>query len=216
MAKKRVLCFGDSLTWGFDPVNRVRFDEDNRWPRVMGKILGDDYEIIEEGQNGRTIATDDPSEGEKNGLKYIGPCLETHTPLDIVIIMLGSNDCKRKFSYSSMDIAGEMQIMLEKIKAYNEFRCQNSFKIILVSPPLISGAIKDSWLGDSFGYENACKVSSELAGWYEKLADMYSTSFVDASKYVKASDADGCHLDPDDQIKLGQTLAKFITENEIA
>ena len=215
MAKTRVLCFGDSLTWGFDPVNRIRFDEDNRWPRVMGKILGDDYEIIEEGQNGRTIATDDPSEGEKNGLKYIGPCLETHTPLDIVIIMLGSNDCKRKFSYSSMDIAGEMQIMLEKIKAYNEFRCQNRFKIILVSPPVISESIKDSWLGDSFGYENACNVSAELAEWYEKLAGMYGTLFVDASKVVKASDADGCHMDPDNQIKFGQTLAEFIQENEL-
>ena len=212
MAKKRVLCFGDSLTWGYDPVNRIRFDEDNRWPRVMGKILGDDYEIIEEGQNGRTIATDDPSEGEKNGLKYIGPCLETHTPLDIVIIMLGSNDCKRKFSYSSMDIAGEMQIMLEKIKAYNEFRCQNRFKIILVSPPLISDAIKDSWLGDSFGYENACKVSSELSGWYKSLSEMYGIYFIDAAEHVKASDSDGCHLDADNQQRLGSVIAGFIQE----
>ena len=81
----------------------------------MQAALGDDYKVIEEGQNGRTIATEDPAEGEKNGLSYIGACLESHTPLDYVIIMLGSNDCKRKFSYSSMDIAGEMQIMLEKV-----------------------------------------------------------------------------------------------------
>ena len=115
MTKKRVLCFGDSLTWGFDPDTRQRFGEVARWPRVMGELLGGGYEVIEEGQNGRTIATEDPAEGEKNGLKYIGPCLESHSPLDIVIIMLGSNDCKRKFSYSSMDIAGEMQILLEKV-----------------------------------------------------------------------------------------------------
>jgi lysophospholipase L1-like esterase len=213
---KRILCFGDSLTWGFDPATRTRFDEDSRWPCVMQQALGGDYKVIEEGQNGRTIATEDPAEGEKNGLKYLGPCLESHTPLDYVIVMLGSNDCKRKFAYSSMDIAGEMQIMLEKIQAYNRFRCNDRFKVILVSPPHIAESMKDSWLGDSFGYENACKVSSELAGWYEKLAGMYGASFVDASKYVKASDADGCHLDPDDQIKLGQTLAKFITEYEIA
>ena len=212
MAKKRVLCFGDSLTWGFDPDTRQRFSEDARWPRVTGELLGNGYEVIEEGQNGRTIATDDPAEGEKNGLKYIGPCLESHSPLDIVIIMLGSNDCKRKFSYSSMDIAGEMQILLEKVKAYNEFRCQNRFKIILVSPPHISDAIRDSWLGDSFGYENACRVSSELSGWYKSLSEMYGTFFIDAAEHVKVSDSDGCHLDADSQRKLGSVIAGFIQE----
>ncbi len=211
---KKILCFGDSLTWGFDPEKRTRLDEDSRWPRVMGKILGEGYEIIEEGQNGRTIATEDPAEGEKNGLKYIGPCLESHTPLDYVIIMLGSNDCKRKFAYSSMDIAGEMQILLEKVKSYNEFRCQNSFQIVLVSPPVISEAIKDSWLGDSFGYGNATKVSSELAGWYQQLSAMYGTAYVNAAEHVKASDADGCHLDAGNQRKLGRVIADCIAELE--
>lgn len=213
MSVKRILCFGDSLTWGYDPVNRVRFDESIRWPRVMGQILGDEYEVIEEGQNGRTIATEDPAEGEKNGLTYIGPCLETHTPFDVLIIMLGSNDCKRKFSYSAMDIAGEMQILIEKVKAYNEFRCQNSFKIVLVSPPLVSDAIKDSWLGDSFGYENAIKLSKELSDWYRKLSHMYGTEFIDAADHVKVSDADGVHMDADNQRKLGKILAEFIKSN---
>ena len=211
---KKILCFGDSLTWGFDPETRQRFDADSRWPRVMGALLGDGYEVIEEGQNGRTIATEDPAEGEKNGLTYIGPCLESHTPLDYVIIMLGSNDCKRKFSYSPMDIAGEMQIMLEKIKAYNDFRCQGRFKIVLVSPPLISEAIKESWLGDSFEYEEACKRSAGLADWYMQLADMYGAAFVNAAEHVTASDADGCHLDAENQRKLGQVMADCIRNLE--
>ncbi|MBR1797816.1 MAG: SGNH/GDSL hydrolase family protein [Clostridiales bacterium] len=206
----RILCYGDSLTWGFDPVNRIRFDEDSRWPCVMQAELGDGYKIIEEGQNGRTIATEDPAEGEKNGLTYIGPCFESHSPLDYIIIMLGSNDCKRKFSYSSMDIAGEMQIMLEKIQAYNRFKSKDSIKIILVSPPHISDAIKDSWLGDSFGYENAKRLSEELSGWYKALADMYDCVFFDAAEYVKVSDVDGVHLDAGDQQKLGRVLAEVI------
>ncbi len=208
--QKRIICFGDSLTWGFDPDNRVRFDEDTRWPQVMQKVLGDGYAVIEEGQNGRTIATDDPAEGEKNGLKYIGPCMESHTPYDIFIIMLGCNDCKRKFAYSAMDIAGEMQIMLEKVQSYNRFRCQDSFKVLLVSPPTVSDAIKDSWLGDSFGYENAVKVSGELAGWYKTLAEMYGCEYLDAALYVQASDADGVHLDAENQIKLGEVMAEHI------
>ena len=207
---KRILCFGDSLTWGFDPAKRSRLDEDSRWPCVMQKILGDGYKVIEEGQNGRTIATEDPAEGEKNGLAYIGPCLESHTPLDYVIIMLGSNDCKRKFSYSSMDIAGEMQIMLEKIQAYNRFRCNDGFKVILVSPPHIADSIKDSWLGDSFGFENSVKLSKELAPWYKQLSDMYGCIFVDAAEHVKVSDADGVHMDGDAQKELGKVLADAV------
>ena len=207
---KRIVCFGDSLTWGYDPENRIRFSADIRWPMVMQKILGDEYTVIEEGQNGRTIATDDPAEGEKNGLKYIGPCMESHTPFDLLIIMLGINDCKRKFAYSSMDIAGEMQILLEKVQAYNRFRCKDAFKVLLASPPPVSEAISDSWLGDSFGFENAVKVSNELADWYKSLADMYGCEYLDAAEYVKASKADGVHLDAEEQRKLGEVIAECI------
>jgi len=210
MSKKRILCFGDSLTWGYDPDNRVRFPEDSRWPLVMQSVLGDGYTVIEEGQNGRTIASDDPAEGEKNGLKYIVPCLESQSPLDVVIVMLGTNDCKRKFAYSSMDIAGEMQIMIEKILSHNQFRCKDKFKVILVSPPYISDAIKDSWLGDSFGYDNSSKLSRELPDWYSQIAEMYGCTFFDASKHVKASDSDGCHMDAENQRKLGRLLAEQV------
>lgn len=214
--RKRVLCFGDSLTWGFDPDTRTRFPEGSRWPVILGELLkektGADVQIIEEGQCGRTIATEDPAEGEKNGLSYIGPCLESHTPLDLVIIMLGSNDCKRKFAYSSMDIAGEMQIFLEKVLAYGHFRCNDSFKVLLVSPPVISAAIRNSWLGDSFGFENAQKVSSELADWYRQLADMYQISFLNAADYAVVSDTDGCHMDAANHRKLAQPIAQAAAE----
>ncbi|MBQ4416282.1 MAG: acylhydrolase, partial [Butyrivibrio sp.] len=119
MERRRILCFGDSLTWGYDPVKQNRIDEDSRWTGVLQNLLGDGYRVIEEGQNGRTIATDDPAEGEKNGLRYVIPCIESHKPLDLMIVMLGTNDLKKKFSYTVMDIAGEMQIFLEKVLAYN-------------------------------------------------------------------------------------------------
>lgn len=214
MTKKRVLCFGDSLTWGFDPETRQRFPEESRWPMVLQEILGTGYTVIEEGQNGRTIATDDPSEGEKNGLTYVGPCLESQSPLDYMIILLGSNDCKQKFAYSSMDIAGEMQIFLEKVLAYNHFRLKDRFKVLLVSPPHIAESIHTSWLGDCFAYERARKLSMELAGWYRQLADMYGCLFLDAAEYVEASTADACHLDAENQRKLGRVVAELIMKEE--
>ena len=132
LKKYRILCFGDSLTWGFDPKEKIRMSDENRYTAQLQAMLGDEYMVIEEGQNGRTIATDDPAEGEKNGLKYIVPCMETHNPIDLITVMLGSNDLKKKFGYSSMDIAGEMQIMLEKIQTYNTFRMNGRMKVCLL------------------------------------------------------------------------------------
>lgn len=210
MDRRRILCFGDSLTWGYDPVKRTRFPEENRWTQVLQRQLGDAFLVVEEGQNGRTIATDDPAEGEKNGLRYIGPCMESHAPFDMLILMLGSNDCKRKFAYSAMDIAGEMQIFLEKVQAYNRFHCKEAFKVLLVSPPPIGEAIKESWLGDSFGYENARKVSLELPAWYKTLAEMYGCDYLNAAEYVQVSAADGVHLDAEGQRKLGEVIAERV------
>ena len=110
MEKRRILCFGDSNTWGYNPETGGRYSPDVRWTRLLGKILGDEYEIIEEGQNGRTITMDDNAEGgHKNGLAYLIPCLETHLPLNDIIIMLGTNDLKNRFQFDAMSIAGEMQ-----------------------------------------------------------------------------------------------------------
>ena len=212
MEKKRIVCFGDSLTWGYDPDKRGRFPEESRWPMVLQNLLGDNYRIIEEGQNGRTIATDDPSEGEKNGLNYILPCMESHMPFDLLIIMLGTNDCKRKFSYAAMDVAGEMQRFLEKVLSYNRFRCQNSFKVLLMSPPYISAAMKTSWLGDSFGFENACRVSKDLPDWYRQLATMYQCEYFDAAEHCFVSDKDGCHLDAENQVRLGRAVYERIRD----
>lgn len=153
MGNKRILCFGDSLTWGFDPYKKVRMADEDRWTGVLKRLLGEGYTVIEEGHNGRTIATDDPAEGEKNGLKYVIPCIESQSPLDLMIILLGANDLKRKFQYTGMDIAGEMQIFLEKVQAHNRFRMEDSMKVLLISPPIIGACGEGSWLSDCFDFE---------------------------------------------------------------
>lgn len=212
MDRKRIVCFGDSLTWGFDPAKKTRFPEEFRWPVVLQKALGERYQIIEEGQCARTIATDDPAEGEKNGLSYIIPCLETHSPLEWLIILLGSNDCKRKFSYCAMDIAGEMQIFLEKVCAYNHFRCGDHMRILLIAPPVIANDVQETWLRDCFGYERSSEVSSELASWYKRLAEMYHCAFLNADEIVKTSAVDGIHLDTSAQVTLGEAVAAKIRD----
>ena len=102
---KTVLCYGDSNTWGFDPATRTRFPPHVRWTGVLGQRLGDGYQVIEEGLNGRTTRWDDPIEPDRNGLAYLRPCVESHQPLDLIVIMLGTNDLKRRFDLSASDIA---------------------------------------------------------------------------------------------------------------
>jgi len=206
----RILCFGDSLTWGYDPATRARFDESRRWPCVMQNELGKGWKLVEEGQCGRTIATNDPAEGEKNGLTYLLPCLESHSPLDVMVIMLGTNDCKGKFHYSPMDIAGEMQLFLEKVQSYNRFRLANAMKVLLVAPPVIGEEIEASWLGDSFGGLEARKKSCQLAGWYERLAAAYGVSFLNAADYAAVSPVDSIHMDAENQVLLGEAIAKAV------
>ena len=212
MEKTRILCFGDSLTWGFDPVTRTRLPEEVRWPGVLQKLLGPGCKVIEEAQSGRTIATEDPAEGEKNGLRYVIPCIESQSPLDLMIVMLGGNDLKRKFSFATIDIAGEMQIFLEKVQGYNRFRMEDRMKVLLIAPPPVGEEAEDPWLEDLFDFERARKVSGELAGWYSQLAEMYGCYYLDAAQIVKASAVDGVHLDPDSHEKLARAVYKKLVE----
>lgn len=212
---KRILCFGDSLTWGYDPSLRTRIDPSRRWTGVLESRLGDGYKVIEEGQNGRTIATDDPAEGEKNAMRYIVPCLESQSPLDVMVLMLGTNDLKRKFNYCASDIACEMERLIQKIVSHNMFKLQGKMKILLVSPPHVGENIRASWLGDSFGYERAVEVSRQLAPLYKDLAGRYGLAFLDAAEHVKVSDVDSIHLDAEGQSRLGEVIHGKLIEEKL-
>ena len=215
METYRILCFGDSLTWGFDPVTRTRLPEGVRWPGVLQGLLGPGYRVIEEAQSGRTIATEDPAEGEKNGLRYVIPCIESQSPVDLMIVMLGGNDLKRKFSYAAIDIAGEMQIFLEKVQAHNRFRMEDRMKLLLISPPRIGEGAEDPWLEDLFDFERARRVSGELAGWYAQLAELYGCLYLDGAQIVKASAVDGVHLDPSGHEGLAQAVYEKLKKEGI-
>lgn len=211
MDKKRILCFGDSNTWGYNPATGSRYGADVRWTKVLGRLLGDDYEIIEEGQNGRTIAMEDPAEGGyKSGLAYLIPCLESQLPLDGIIIMLGSNDLKNRFQFDGMSIAGEMQRFLMEMTAFLQYKGVKP-RILLVSPPLIGDKIRTSPFGSSMGYERSIEISKELAPWYKNLAEIYQCDFLDAAMLVKPSDIDSLHLTKEGHQILAKAFSEFFT-----
>ena len=132
---KRILCYGDSNTWGYDPVTNDRFDAETRWPRVLGQTLGREYEVIEEGLGGRTTVWDDPIEGYKNGREYLIPCLESHRPLDLVIILLGTNDLKKRFSLSAYDIAQGAGVLVRVVQGSQSGWKGLEPRVLLMAPP---------------------------------------------------------------------------------
>lgn len=212
--KKKIICFGDSNTWGYNPENGMQYDENTRWTMRLQNMLGSDYKVIEEGQNGRTIACQDPWEwGTKCGMDYVLPMIETHNPFDVLIIMLGSNDLKSKFSLTAGDIAGSLQNMLMKIRSELKYYLNNtSAKIVVVSPVLLGENLKDSRFSEFFDAKNARAVSKELAYWYKMVANQFECEFVDASLITEPSDFDSLHLTAKGHELIANCLYEKIVE----
>ena len=211
--KKRIICFGDSNTWGFNPLDGSRYDENTRWPMVLQKLLGDEYQIIEEGQNGRTIANSDPWEwGCKCGMDYILPMVESHKPFDLLIIMLGSNDLKAKFHLPAGDIAGSLQNMLMKTKSFLKYQCGIEPKILIVSPPYLGENLATSPFAPFFDVDTVIENSKRLAYWYELVAKQFDCEFLDAAAICKAGEADSLHLMEDGHKALAEGICRKIRE----
>ena len=138
---KTILCYGDSNTYGYNPLNGLRYAKGIRWTGCLQEMLGEEYSIIEEGCNGRTTVFDDPLEGWKNGLDYLRPCLNSHKPIDIVILMLGSNDLKTTFGATAKEIADGVEILVDVIKTFSMEKQGFEPVIILLSPPEIGDGI---------------------------------------------------------------------------
>ncbi len=210
---KKIVCFGDSNTYGYDPSTGGRFDEKTRWPKLLQDLLGSDYEVIEEGQNGRTIANEDPWEGgTKCGMDYVLPMLETKRP-DLLIIMLGTNDLKIKFNLPAADIAGSMQTMLMKIRGYCRYYLSSpDQKILLISPPALSDPFSESYFATFFDENSVVEKSKELAKWYELVAGQFGCEFLNATAQVSAGNVDHLHLDPAGHKKMADIVCGKVKE----
>lgn len=205
---KTILCYGDSNTHGFNPLTGQRYPKSIRWPGKLQQILGADYQIIEEGCNGRTTIFDDPEEGWKNGLDYLRPCLSSHKPIHLVILMLGSNDLKQTFHASAEQIAAGIGTLVEVIQDFTVQKQGFLPDIILVSPPEIGPRIGDSPFRCSFA-EDAVLVSKALSACYQKIAAQKNCIFFDAAQYVQPSEADSLHLLPEAHAVLAKELARL-------
>jgi len=199
---REVLCFGDSNTWGYNPRDKSRYPRDARWAGVLQRELGPGSHVIEEGQNGRTTVWDDPVSGEKNGLVYLGPCLESHKPLDLVIVLLGVNDLKCRFAVTAYDIAQSAGRLVEVARRSDTGPAGRAPAVLLVAPPPL-GRLTD--LAEMF--KGGAEKSRDLAARFRERAGLLGCPFFDAGSCVRSSDLDGVHWEPEQHERLGAALA---------
>ena len=205
MSTKTILCYGDSNTWGWNPATESRYARDERWPGVLRQELDGGYLVIEEGLNGRTTVWDDPIEGYKNGKEYLIPCLETHKPLDLVIIMLGTNDLKARFSLPACDVAAGAGVLVDIVQRSETGRGESAPAVLLIAPPPL-GVLSD--FAEMFG--GGALKSQGLGKHYRLVAEERGCYFFDAAEAIVSSDLDGIHLNADEQRKLGQAVASIV------
>ncbi len=206
---RTVLCFGDSNTHGQIPGRGPleRFAAHERWPGVLRERLGSGWYVIEEGLSGRTTVRDDPVEGShKNGRTYLRPCLQSHAELDLVIIMLGTNDLKARFAQPPSEVAMGIGCLVYDIKELAPGRGGKVPEIMIVAPPPMRDDLRE-WKSIFAG---GPEKSRHLALEFEILADSLEVHFFDAGSVAACSPDDGFHIDADAHRSLGIALAQEI------
>ncbi|SIO17288.1 GDSL-type esterase/lipase family protein [Vannielia litorea] len=205
---QRILCFGDSNTHGTPPMaargRHERFGRDTRWPCVMAAAMGD-VELIEEGLPGRTTQHDDPVMGAfMNARPALRMALRSHAPLDRLVVMLGTNDCKARFQPSAEKIAAGIAGLLDIAMSEEEAARHPGMRITLLAPPAPVEA-------GPFAAEFAGASQLRLAPALAALAGVRGLDFFDAGSVIPVSPVDGIHIAAEDHVVLGKALAAHLS-----
>lgn len=203
-----VVCYGDSNTHGAT-AQLTRHPRDVRWPGVVARELREEAYVIEEGLNGRTTIWDDPHADGRNGRTYLLPCLRTHQPVDVLVIMLGTNDTKRFFGRSAAEIAAAAGVLVDIAKTSGTGPDGGAPRVLLVAPPPLGEltAYSEVW-----GFEEARAKAAQFPRLYATVAEMKGAAFFDAGSVVTPDPADGVHLTAEAQTALGRAIAARVRE----
>lgn len=206
---KNILCFGDSNTYGYIPDGRGRYELSVRYPGVLQEILGADYHVVEEGLCGRTTIYEDPTRYCRKAVDYIEPCLYSHFPLDCIVIMLGTNDCKTVFRAQADEIKDGLAQVIKIIRNIS------AVPVIIVAPILLGEKIWQDNFDPDFDRESL-DVSKKLASEYKKLATAERCLFLNAAEFAYPSEADQEHMTPEGHKNLAAALAGIIKNMVLA
>ena len=204
---KNILCFGDSNTFGTNPKGG-RHQRFARWPGRLSQLLGEEYYVIEEGMGGRTTVWDDPLEPKRCGIQFLPVALQSHKPLDMVIVCLGTNDCKAHFQASPKVIAKGAERLVKTIQEFDYGAGMKTPKILLISPIHIGDDVEHSPFA-SFD-STAPEKSKALAPYFEEVARQHNCLFLDASQAASPSSLDQLHMDEENHGKLAEAVTDVV------
>ena len=207
---KRVFVFGDSLTWGWTPTEpitpTVRHPREDRWTTALEESLGEGYEVVVDGLSGRTTNIDDPNDPKLNGADYLPAALAAHEPLDLVVILLGTNDTKSYLDRTPFEIglgAGELLNIVDESPGW-DWTDYPSPPVLLISPPPL-GAEIDPLAAETFS--GGREKSEQLPAVYRAIAEAAGEHFFDAGSVVSTDGVDGVHFTAGTNATLGEAVA---------
>jgi len=207
-AMKTVLCYGDSLTWGYDADTLGRHEFENRWPSVLQDSLGGKVRVIAEGLNGRTTAFDDNlADCDRNGARVLPTLLETHAPIDLVVILLGTNDMKPVVAGSAFAACQGIERLIALIRHHDWSFDYDAPEILIVAPPILCETANAPFAAMFAG---GIEESGKLATLYRDLADETGCGFFDGSSVAVTTPLDGVHLDVENTRALGRGLEPMV------
>lgn len=208
----RILCYGDSNTWGYiSGSDHKRYGNQERWAKILSKLLGNSFEIIEEGLNSRTLISNDTRPGKegKNGYEYLIPCLDTHDPIDLVIVMLGTNELKSAYNKTSKEIGDLLEQYFVKTILNRKSQIKNSYpKLLLVAPPIVNE--NTTYCKENNKYLGATQKSKDLNDIYKSIAKKYDCYFLENEKLKTG--IDGVHLTQESHKVLAELLNNKIKQ----
>lgn len=204
---RNILCYGDSLTWGFNPDDWSRFEYEDRWTSSLQKELGKGFYVTVDALSGRTTNWDVPYLANRNGVKTLPVALEVNSPLDLVIVMLGSNDMIKMLDKTAEDSSMGMMSLIVNIME-NSLSGRNGVppKILIVAPPVFAKTSEFM----SISYSGRTDEMKKIPGLYRILAKAYGCHFLDSNEFIKVSEPDGIHISKESQKILGVRVAEEV------
>lgn len=217
--KKHIICLGDSNTHGYcaDPGDcadsaLARFNEDERWTCLLQKALGEEYLVIEEGLSGRTTVFQDPVYEGLDALHYLYPCLKSHEPVSLLIIMLGTNDTKDRLGTNAYAIGLGMRRLVQKAQTVDCWGPEGKPNILIVAPPAIGEGVRHSYAAEEMG-AGAVEKSRQVPAQFRAVAEETSVHFLDANTLGDLfNQVDFMHLTREGHARLAEALAKLVPE----
>ena len=200
---KKILCYGDSNTFGFNPKNATRYDENTRWVSLLQKNLGSGYEVIDEGMCNRTGFVENPDGFIFSGSKHFPELIARSENIDILILWIGTNDLMFQYNIDFETVENGLKTLIKLAKT-------KSKRIIIIPPVILRGNILGSYFGNMFD-KTSIEKSKAVGNIYKNLAKTYNCEYFDVNEFVKSSDYDGLHFDEDSHKLIADKLARLIS-----